>query len=97
VGRPRRAEGYRMEVLDDELLLYHPGQARVIALNPTAALVWSLCDGTRTPGEIVAALQEGYPEAARRDPADVAELLATLRGAGRRRAPLGGAGRCRGA
>jgi hypothetical protein len=77
----RRADGYRTELLDDEVLLYNPAQTRVIALNATAALVWQLCDGTRSSAEIVALIGEAYPEA---DAvvADVDELLATLRGAG---------------
>lgn len=82
MGRPRRVEGYRMEHLDDELLLYHPGQTRVVALNPSAALVWQLCDGTRTREEIVALLRDGYPEAADQIPSDVSALLVTLRDAG---------------
>ena len=79
--RVRRADGYRTELLDDEVLLYNPAQTRVIALNATAALVWQLCDGTRSSAEIVALIGEAYPEA---DAvvADVDELLATLRGAG---------------
>jgi hypothetical protein len=79
MDRPRRSEGYRVEALDDEILLYHPGQTRVIALNPTAALLWNLCDGSRTTGEIVAALREAYPEAAAEIPGDVEELIATFK------------------
>lgn len=80
--RPRRVEGFSMETLDDELLLFHPVLGRIIALNPTAALVWSLCDGKNTTAGIVAALCEGYPEAADAIPGEVAELLATFRQAG---------------
>lgn len=79
--RVRRADGYRIEMLDDEILLYNPAQTRVIALNPSAALVWQLLDGTRTRAEIVALIGSAYPEA---DTVaqDVEELLAKLRGAG---------------
>lgn len=79
--RVRRVEGYRMETLDDEVLLFNPAQTRVIALNASAALVWQLLDGSRSSSEIVALIVEAYPEAV--DVAkDVDELLATLRGAG---------------
>ena len=77
----RRANGYRIEKLDDELLLYNPAQTRVIALNDTAALVWQLCDGARSPAEIAALIVEAYPEAGS-VAADVDELLSTLRRAG---------------
>jgi hypothetical protein len=77
----RRADGYRIEVLDDEILLYNPAQTRVIALNASAALIWQLLDGTRGRAGIIALIGEAYPEAAAIE-ADVDELLATLRGAG---------------
>ena len=81
MGRLRRVDGYRIEKLDDELLLYNPAQARVIALNESAALVWQLCDGTRSPAEIVALIAGAYPEAGS-VAADIEELLSTLRRAG---------------
>jgi hypothetical protein len=37
----------KVEVIEGELLLYHPGQTRAVYLNPPAALIWSLCDGQR--------------------------------------------------
>ena len=77
----RRADGYRMEVLDDEILLYNPAQTRVIALNASAALVWQLLDGTRDRSEIVALIGAAYPEADA-VAVDVDELLASLRDAG---------------
>lgn len=81
MNRPRRAAGYQIETVDDELLLYNPEHGRILALNATGALVWQLCDGARTVGEIVGLLQEGYPDAAG-IPGDVEELLGKLREAG---------------
>ena len=79
--RVRRVEGYRMETLDDEVLLFNPAQTRIIALNASAALIWQLLDGTRSRSEIVALISEAYPEAGNVG-GDVDDLLATLRGAG---------------
>ena len=62
VQRPLRAEGYKLEALDDELLLYHPAQTRAVYMNHSATLVWGLCDG-RTVDEIVEVLSAAYPEA----------------------------------
>jgi hypothetical protein len=75
---PRRAEGFTIEQVEDELLLFHPGRGSIVALSPTAALVWNLCDGTRTADEIAALLAGAYPEAAAEIPADVAEILAVF-------------------
>jgi Coenzyme PQQ synthesis protein D (PqqD) len=63
------------EIVDQEVLLYHPGQTRAVYLNPTAALVWGLCDGRRSAREIIRLLGESYPDAGD-DLAD--DVLATL-------------------
>lgn len=73
---PLRAEGFAVEELDGELLLFSPAHGRVIALNQPAALVWSLCDGTRTIEEIGALIASAYPEAAAEIPGDVAQIVA---------------------
>jgi hypothetical protein len=82
MSRPRRAAGFQVETVDDELLLFDHEHGRILALNPTGALLWHLCDGARTVGEIVELLQQGYPEAAAAIPAEVAETLAKLSEAG---------------
>ena len=61
--RPQPIPGYRLESIDDELLLFHPGSNKIICCNPSASLVWQLCDGRRTTQEIVTLLQASYPEA----------------------------------
>jgi hypothetical protein len=60
---PTPVKGVEMEVVENEVLLYHPQQTRAVYLNPTAALVWGLCDGSRSVGEIIRILGETYPEA----------------------------------
>lgn len=52
-----------MEVVDGEVLLYHPQQTRAVYLNPTAAMVWGLCDGNRSVREIIRVVNETYPDA----------------------------------
>ncbi|MFP4345721.1 MAG: PqqD family protein [Anaerolineales bacterium] len=76
--RPRREPGYRLEMVDDELLLFHPATTRIVYCNATAGLIWRLCDGERTVGEIVALLTEAYPEAAETLAADVERALEQL-------------------
>jgi hypothetical protein len=76
IKKPRPRPDYRLETLDDEILLYHPAQTKVLYLNETASLIWKLCDGTRSPEEITELLQDAFPEQAStmRD-----EVEATLR------------------
>jgi len=57
---PRRVPEFHLEQLDDELLLYHPGLTKAIHLNPTASLIWQLCDGVRSSNEIAVMLSEVY-------------------------------------
>lgn len=61
---PRRVPGYKMERMDNELLLFHPTQTKIMYCNETASLIWELIDGERTGHAIIVALQEAYPEAA---------------------------------
>lgn len=52
MGRPKA--GLVTQRLNREVLIYDPRSRRAFCLNPTAALVWERCDGTRTVAEIVA-------------------------------------------
>lgn len=72
-ARPRRVAEFHLEELDGELLLYHPGLKRTLYCNPTAALVWRLADGSRSPAEIAALLADAYPGASVAE--DVARTL----------------------
>lgn len=64
VNKPRRRPDYRLEVIDNELLLFHPAQTKILYCSETASLIWQLCDGQRTPQEITALLAAAFPEAA---------------------------------
>jgi hypothetical protein len=61
-SRPAPVEGYRVEEMDGELLLYHPQSTATVYMNNTAALVWQLCDGSREVAEIIDILSESFPE-----------------------------------
>ncbi len=75
---PKAAEGTRSELLDDELLLYFEEETRIVALNPSATLIWSLCDGKRSLGEIEKLLSDAYPDAADRIPGEIEEAIQEL-------------------
>jgi pyrroloquinoline quinone biosynthesis protein D len=74
--RPRLARGTRLRwdaVREQHLLLVPEG---ALVLNPTAAAVLELCDGSRTLAEVVRELEVRYPGAEVAD--DVRELLQRL-------------------
>lgn len=60
---PRLKPLYRMQwepVQNAHVLLYPEG---MVKLNASAAAILALCDGTRSPQDIVAALKARYPDA----------------------------------
>ncbi len=73
--KPKHAPDYRLEVMGDEILIYHPTQTKVVYCNATAALVWQLCNGELTVEEIIDLLANAYPEARDAVPAQVRDTL----------------------
>lgn len=69
---------FTLEQLDNELLLYHPTKTTTVYMNETASLVWQLCDGKRTVGEIVELLSESFPEAGEDLVSDIEKTLDTF-------------------
>ena len=61
---PTRSAGYTIAEFDGEHMIFHPMEGRAIYLSDSASLVWQLCDGHRTVGDILALLGDAYPEAA---------------------------------
>ena len=51
--KPLRNQDFRLEKMDDELLLFNPQTNNILYLNETAALIWQLCDGHSAVDKIV--------------------------------------------
>ena len=49
---PRVRNDLALSEVDDEFIVYNPATDRTALLNPTAALVFDYCDGSRTLEEI---------------------------------------------
>ncbi len=75
---PRHVAGFHLDVMDGEVLLYHPGLTRALRLNETAALVWRLCDGRSTIGDIAGTLGDVFPQQADAVRMDVVDVVARL-------------------
>jgi len=73
--KPRQTADFRLEQLDGELLLYHPGQTTIMYCNSTASLIWGLCDGQRSVQDIIDLLSAAYEQAAAAVAADVKATL----------------------
>ena len=59
---PRQASDFELQEFEDELLLYHPARTATFYLNPQAALIWRMCDGSRSVAGLIAVLEEAYPD-----------------------------------
>lgn len=85
---PQQLGGLVVEQAGPETLLYHAtGQAAgdpslggaIHALNPTARLIWDLCDGAHTVAEIETALRAAFEVPADHDlQTDIHRTLAVL-------------------
>lgn len=74
--KPTRKEVRTIQV-EGETLLHDPTIQKVYVLNPTAALIWSLCDGTHTVEQMVDTVKTQFSQTASADiPQDVDQTLA---------------------
>lgn len=75
---PIPRQGFQLEELDGETLLYRHSLKKMIYLSESAAVVWKLCDGERTAQEIVNLLADAYPESRETVIGDVVAALDSL-------------------
>ncbi len=79
---PVKIEGFSLEEIEGELLLYSPNQTKTIYLNQSATIIWQLCDGSREIEEIETMLLKTFPDAAEAIPKDLRSCLDSLRNDG---------------
>jgi hypothetical protein len=75
---PQQVSGFKIEIFDDEVLLYHQVKTRAVYLNKTAAVIWALCDGKNSIAEIENLLKKIYPETKDSIPEDINSTLKQL-------------------
>jgi len=59
---PDQNPEFKLEQFDNEILLYSVTGTTAVYLDETGYLVWCLCSENRSIGEIIALLEEAYPE-----------------------------------
>ncbi len=80
--RPRAREDLDMVELDGEALIYDARAERLHHLNPTATVVFGLCDGGSTVPELSEELAHAYGMAGGEMEREVRRLLHRFRSAG---------------
>jgi hypothetical protein len=78
---PSQATDIDVVEVADGFIVYHPDRDRVHFLNHTAAVVLTLCDGTKKDAEIATLVQHCY-ELPQPPETEVADCLAQFRGEG---------------
>lgn len=53
---------FKLERFDNEILLYSVTDTTAVYLNETAFLVYGMCSSGQTIGEIIALLEDAYPD-----------------------------------
>jgi hypothetical protein len=74
--KPKRRDEIRSEDIANETVLYDAVRGQAVYLNDTAAIVWKLCDGTRTVNDMTTLLAKELGDTDGRIAADVAETVA---------------------
>jgi hypothetical protein len=75
---PRQRPGYTVEKSPCCFFLKDTESKKLIKLNETSALIWQVCTGEWSVGEIIDVLKESYPDAADGMDADVHQALNLL-------------------
>ena len=61
---PKRCDGYQINKISCCFLLQDHRTRHTLKLNESATIIWNLCSGELSVGEILELLTESYPEAA---------------------------------
>jgi hypothetical protein len=59
-ANPKQVDALEINEAEDGLVVYDPNRETVHHLNPAAAVIFDLCDGTRDSAAIAAVLQDLY-------------------------------------
>lgn len=72
---PKQRDGYQINKISCCFLLQDHRTKHTLKLNDSAVLIWGLCNGEMSVGEILELLVESYPEAASDMEKDVYRVL----------------------
>ena len=75
---PRQLPGFTVKKIPCCYLLHHKDRQDAVKLNVTGMMIWQVCNGDWTVGEIIEALQQSYPDAADGMAKDVYRALDNL-------------------
>lgn len=59
-ARPRQVDSLEVNEAEDGLVVYDPAEGMVHHLNPSASVIFDLCDGSRDVDEIASLLGKAF-------------------------------------
>ena len=59
---PKHLDNYQLTKITCCWLLTDPAQDKTVKLNETSLLIWKMCTGEFTVGDMIAALEENFPD-----------------------------------
>ena len=78
----RRHPAVEASPLNDEMMIFHPSTGKFCLLNSTSTAIWSELDGSRSAGQLTAALAERFADVSedevRRDVESALEAMLSL-------------------
>jgi PqqD family protein of HPr-rel-A system len=77
--KPKTKEGLAVVELDGEAVIYDEGTGNLHHLNPTATIVFSLCDGSATVKELAAEISAAFGVEASQVESEIRALLKEFR------------------
>ena len=82
VTGPQAAPGLDVNEVEDGLVIYDGDRDRVHYLNPTAGVVFALCDGAHAESDLGSLVRDVFGDAEQPSDGEVAACLAQLRDEG---------------
>jgi hypothetical protein len=69
---------YLLEKMDNEIVVFHPTLTSSLYLNETGGIIWELCDGQRSTGDIIELLGAVYQDNQQQIAQDVVNVITRL-------------------
>ena len=73
-----QAQNCLLEKVDNDVLLYNPENTMTLHLNDSSSLIWQMLDGKIRVSELIALLQQQFPESQAQIEQDVMEVLVKM-------------------
>ena len=75
---PSASKAYKIITVENETMLYSEFSEQAMLLNETSRIIWQLCDGVSTVGDIINMLIKAFPESDKEIQTSVLTTIETM-------------------